>query len=55
VFESDGQSEPGGESQLDAQFAAVRYLAERGGGELLIRDSDGREAKRLIVDPDPEP
>jgi hypothetical protein len=54
VFESDGLSEFAGETQLDAQFAAVRFLSERGGGELLIRDSDGRETKRLIVGPIPE-
>jgi hypothetical protein len=54
VFESNGESEPAGETQLDAQFAAVRYLTERGGGELLIRDADGRQSKRIIVDPTPE-
>lgn len=39
-----------GETQLDAQVAAARFLSERGGGELLIRDADGRQAKRIVVE-----
>lgn len=53
IAECDGTRAYAGPDQIEAEVAARRVLAERGGGELLIRGVDGRQLKRIVVDATP--